>query len=836
MSAERDDNKLLRNLLAIYDERILLSLLNSTSPGAWTESVFERLMSKDGSDVKLTRAEFSQLSRLLPVPPLHHPHYDFDFIDLLAGVGGMRQAFESVGGRCVLTCERNVYARRMYRANFCCEHHPFYDDIQSLSVAHVPDHDVLLAHLPLPIFRSSLAGVSRAVQDKPAPSGAAAGPFFDVLRILAEKRAPFAVLLAPRGIANYDQGRGLKVALDVLSDLGYWVSDSDAVSDLVISCEHFVPQHKAYVVLVCFRRDLNLHTGFSLRDIRQFFPSRRPVLADILEPEVDEKYVLSLRSWRYLHEYGRRNKGSGFEYRLVTGDNVALALSSHYAQNPSSILIDRGYAPALDIDHPHNLAHRPRRLTPRECARMMGFDAPQASGFRIPVGDSQAYKLFGASAVVPAISAVAKLMRDRICAAKNSNENIDAPDRPPATIQSIFQRPADLDAVFCKIITTNDDSGRHGVLIPGAVYEMFPQIEGFDPEAAQNYTESIVTIWQDVGRIIEKKSSYKHYHRYPERRITALGSKKLDLAPRGTAILIGRHRADHRRFEVHVIYPDEPTYAAIVQECRFAPPLQGAYFFDSKWRAGEIKSVSSALSELLGKFDSVAGRYVRTLRPGDTGVGYTFEALVDISENNDRTADFKGIEIKTFRSKELKLDSQEKTDYFLQAPIWIDGLPKHAERVRLYGYVDENGRPALYSAVRCKENVHGFRLAAAVEEQRVYLEWKGRRVAYYSFEVLEKRLTEKHTETVFIAAASRGRGKDEEFCYESLLYCRSPSINAFVDLIPSGDIVLEIRMHLKPDGIVRDHGFAFRVFRSKLPSLYSEVICLRDRVSQAKQM
>ncbi len=290
----------------------------------------------------------------------------------------------------------------------------------------MPDHDVLLAGFPCQPF--SIAGVS-----KKNALGRAHGfecktqgtLFFDVARILAAKRPAAFLLENVKNLKSHDKGRTFQVILETLNELGYCIADLVHIAGKdpkIIDGQNFVPQHRERIVLVGFRKDLNVHEGLTLADISKYFPKHKPKLADILDSEIDEKYILTQKLWKYLFNYSieHKRRGNGFGYGLVTAQNVTRTLSARYYKDGSEILIDRGFDPRKPIDSPKNIKNRPRRLTPRECARLMGYDAPGSSTFRIPVSDTQAYKQFGNSVVVPVFSSVAKLMKPRIVAAKNA--------------------------------------------------------------------------------------------------------------------------------------------------------------------------------------------------------------------------------------------------------------------------------------------------------------------------------------------------------------------------------------------------------------------------------
>ena len=388
------------------------------------------------------------LMGLLPAKPKRKNPPAFQFIDLFAGIGGIRKGFEGIGGECVFTSEWNKYSVQTYKANYYNDpqKHTFNEDIREVTLSehhpeinaqveafvdkHIPDHDVLLAGFPCQPF--SLAGVS-----KKNALGRAHGfecktqgtLFFDVARILEVKRPAAFVLENVKNLKSHDKGNTFKIIAETLDELGYWVSDIEDMSSKdpkIIDGKHFIPQHRERIVLVGFRKDLKVHQGFTLKDIASEMPKKRMAFNDLLDKEVEDKYILTPRLWEYLYEYARKHqaKGNGFGYGLVDPKNpdaVARTLSARYHKDGSEILIDRGWDKALgekEFWDEKNQAQRPRRLTPRECARLMGFEQPDEAEFRIPVSDTQAYRQFGNSVVVPVFAAVARLMKDRILTAK----------------------------------------------------------------------------------------------------------------------------------------------------------------------------------------------------------------------------------------------------------------------------------------------------------------------------------------------------------------------------------------------------------------------------------
>lgn len=443
-AVETDAQALLEQVLEIYDLKTIVAQLNAVGEQHWSPAIVKRVVTLARANTRLSDNEVAQLTALLPKPPAHHPDYAFRFVDLFAGIGGIRHGFEAIGGKCVFTSEWNKHAVRTYKANWFCDphEHQFNADIRDITLSHhtdvsdseaqahirqhIPQHDVLLAGFPCQPF--SLAGVS-----KKNALGRAHGfacdtqgtLFFDVVRIIDARRPPVFVLENVKNLKSHDGGKTFRIIMQTLDELGYEVSDAadmGADDPKIIDGQHFLPQHRERIVLVGFRRDLGLHKGFTLRDIPDYYPARRPEFGELLDPTVDEKFILTPVLWKYLYRYARKHqaKGNGFGYGMVDPTrpgSVARTLSARYYKDGAEILIDRGWNKALgekDFDDPQNQKHRPRRLTPRECARLMGFEQPQGYQFRIPVSDTQAYRQFGNSVVVPVFAAVARLLRSRI--------------------------------------------------------------------------------------------------------------------------------------------------------------------------------------------------------------------------------------------------------------------------------------------------------------------------------------------------------------------------------------------------------------------------------------
>ncbi|MDM7857641.1 DNA (cytosine-5-)-methyltransferase [Thiopseudomonas acetoxidans] len=432
------DLEVISKLLGIYDQKFLAEHLNQIPNNNWTRETINRWV-KGKATPKLSKIEYDHLMALLPKPVVTPDNYDFKFIDLFAGIGGIRKGFEEQGGLCVFTSEWNKFATRTYKANFACDasFHTFNEDIRDVTLSADPsvseqeaynhinrviaDHDVLLAGFPCQPF--SLAGVSKknSLGVKHGFECDTQGTlFFDVARIIAAKRPAAFVLENVKNLKSHDRGKTFRTIMKTLDELGYWISDADhtdAKDPKIINGSNWVPQNRERIILVGFRRDLNVHEGFSLKDLP--IPESTPTLGNILEPWVDDKYILTPKLWEYLFNYAKKHqaKGNGFGFGLVGPNDRTRTLSARYYKDGSEILIDRGWDFSKAITDETNLLNRPRRLTPLECARLMGFSSPKGNEFKIPVSDTQAYKQFGNSVVAPLFAAIAKHMKPFIMAA-----------------------------------------------------------------------------------------------------------------------------------------------------------------------------------------------------------------------------------------------------------------------------------------------------------------------------------------------------------------------------------------------------------------------------------
>jgi DNA (cytosine-5)-methyltransferase 1 len=348
-----------------------------------------------------------ELLRIMAENRIANQSSSFSFIDLFAGIGGMRRGFQTIGGKCVFTSEWDRFSQETYRANYPMDHE-LAGDITKIEADDIPDHDVLLAGFPCQPF--SLAGVS-----KKNSLGRAHGfqcdmqgtLFFDVARIIAHHRPRAFLLENVKNLKSHDKGHTFDVIMKTLrEDLGYQVHTR------IVDARSWVPQHRERIFLVGFREE----NDFSLDNLKLPDPASGPRLSSILHPEdgseaadgyfiegdkgkVSSRYTLSAHLWGYLQDYAEKHrlKGNGFGFGLVGPGDVTRTLSARYHKDGSEILVKQK-------------RKNPRRLTPRECARLMGFDKLGEQEFKIPVSDTQAYRQFGNAVVVPVVEAVAQHM------------------------------------------------------------------------------------------------------------------------------------------------------------------------------------------------------------------------------------------------------------------------------------------------------------------------------------------------------------------------------------------------------------------------------------------
>ncbi|MFT5911751.1 MAG: DNA (cytosine-5)-methyltransferase 1 [Urechidicola sp.] len=324
----------------------------------------------------------------IPFPPVKNPK--FKFIDLFAGIGGFRMAFQNLGGKCVFTSEWDKYSQKTYEANY--GEVPF-GDITKVNEKNIPDHDILLGGFPCQAF--SIAGRRNGFEDTRGTL------FFDVARIIKEKQPKAFFLENVKGLRSHDKGKTLKTILKTLrEDLNYFVPDPE-----VMNAKNFgVPQNRERIFIVGFRKDLGI-TDFKYPE-----PFKEKVAFEEVkeEKEVSVKYYLSnvYLNTLYRHKARHAEKGNGFGYEIISDEGTANAIVVGGMGKERNLVLDErltNFIPVTKIKGEVNKKGI-RRMTPREWARLQGYP----DNFKIIVSDAQAYKQFGNSVAVPAIQATGK--------------------------------------------------------------------------------------------------------------------------------------------------------------------------------------------------------------------------------------------------------------------------------------------------------------------------------------------------------------------------------------------------------------------------------------------
>jgi DNA (cytosine-5)-methyltransferase 1 len=310
---------------------------------------------------------------------------NYKFIDLFAGIGGFRLALETFGCECIYTSDFDKYAQIAYIDNFGGE---VFGDITQIDEKYIPEHDILCGGFPCQAF--SLAGKKQGFDDTRGTL------FFDVARIIKEHNPKVLFLENVKNLISHDKGNTFKKIKDTIEELGYTVYYK------VLNAKDFgVPQNRARVYIICFKDPIQFEFPT---------PPMIPVkLGDILEQNVDQKYTISDKLWaghqRRKKEHGE--KGNGFGYSLFNSDSTYTStISARYYKDGSEILIEQ-------------IGQNPRKITPREAARLQGFP----DNYKINVSDSKAYKLFGNSVAVPVLTAVSEKIMSSLKNPKPINDS-----------------------------------------------------------------------------------------------------------------------------------------------------------------------------------------------------------------------------------------------------------------------------------------------------------------------------------------------------------------------------------------------------------------------------
>ncbi|MBS8263845.1 DNA (cytosine-5-)-methyltransferase [Mesobacillus boroniphilus] len=419
----------------------------------------------------------------------------FKFIDLFAGIGGIRLAFQELGGECVFSSEWDSKAQDVYEKNF--GERP-YGDITKIHEKDIPDHDILLAGFPCQPF--SLAGVSKknALGVKHGFEDETQGTlFFDIKRIIKEKRPKAFLLENVKNLKSHDNGKTFKVIMRTLErELGYRVYTK------VIDAKGVLPQHRERIYIVGFKKNIEF----------QFptLPTKGPVLNDILEKEVEEKYTLSDKLWNYLQSYAQKHKekGNGFGFGLADPSSYSRTLSARYYKDGSEILISQGEN------------KNPRRLTPRECAKLQGFP----DSFKIADSDWAAYKQLGNSVAVPVVKKIAQKMLHALKEERHNPNYYRGLLVDENYLNEVINRIDFYKDFYIKIISSDDFKAsltRSGsITISNDAWHLFFQTPGIIGESKE---KCIKIYWEQLEELTHSKVKWNGNKKNLNYKLTHIG-------------------------------------------------------------------------------------------------------------------------------------------------------------------------------------------------------------------------------------------------------------------------------------------------------------------------
>ena len=379
--------------------------------------------------------------------------------------------------------------------------------------------------------------------------------------------------------------------------------------------------------------------------------------------------------------------------------------------------------------------------------------------------------------------------------------------------------------IFAKILTANDDAGRHGVLIPSESYAFFPDLPIPDPSV------NTTLLFRGIDAITRatKQLGWKYYERYPERRITRLQTALNDkTAGRGLAIFVrseGDCESEDYFFDAAVEGRDDRFKALLDMLFGASVPTIPGAFVRLPVNAKRF-ALDDPLSDLLQRFDGLSNRWIDSRRAGPTGIGHTFESVVGVQENNDQGADFRGIELKCKLTRDAR-QASGKINLFQLAPVW-EAVQSSIDRLRKIGQVGDSGLYSCYSQISTTDNNLGLRLGVQPLSGGIDLYKESLLLGTWTRARLAERLMEKHSRAVFVKAQSRNGPTGIQYNYKELIYCERPDIQRFSGLVNSRRIVFEFTMTERPPGSVRNHGYPWRlVDERELDQLFALQVKLR---------
>lgn len=362
---------------------------------------------------------------------------------------------------------------------------------------------------------------------------------------------------------------------------------------------------------------------------------------------------------------------------------------------------------------------------------------------------------------------------------------------------------------FIKHLSKNDDSGRHGVLIQKEFYSFFPELK--ITRENENFKNKIKFEWKINGAWTEKISNYIYYHKYPERRLSSLNPDKLN-HQKNRIILIAKNS---KSFRAEVFISGTKYFEEILKLHHHQSFEEG---FSRKFsKKNYSDDLENEKNELIQKLKNISNQgWIKTHRSGSTGIGYTLETMLGIKANSSTEPDFKGIEIKSSR-----LESNVRISLFSKTPIYEPY--SRLKLVETHGYEDNKGRLNINQTIHYnKSNLRGWGLKY-FNENRLYTIKNNEKIFYWLRDILSEKLKSKHFRTMFVYAKNKGAGRNEEFKFIKAIYARDSNIENFDKELIDGNISIDLVMHKKENGLIRDHGFLFKITKNRMINLFSDI-------------
>jgi len=712
----------------------------------------------------------------------------FRFIDLFAGIGGLRIPFEKLGGECVFSSEIDTAAVQTYYTNF--REMP-EGDITTIPGDEIPEHDLLLAGFPCQPF--SIAGVSKnkSLGRKHGFGHATRGTlFFDVARIIEHHRPAAFVLENVKGLMSHDKGRTYQVIRGRLEDeLQY------NITSRVLDAKNVVPQHRERIFIVGFRADLGI--DFEFPEIK----STNMKLVDILETDLSdadiERFTLSDHLWKYLQDYKQKHSraGNGFGFGLVGPDDIARTLSARYYKDGSEILIKQN-------------GRNPRKLTHVEARRLMGFPENFISH------PTQSYKQFGNAVVPKIVDTFAPRIVELIEQAVQIRPQATEEQKKNPKIESLlsFFKTKDVDSVYLKHLSPNDNS-KHQIYVGGslAAASIFPfedaNIVKEGEGRRQRLKVPISLEWVDL----ESEQSWRApnsklilYPQYPEVRLSGFlqGCKKKPTC------LSGKEPEDGRILFLGINNAENTVFACVFDSqsgiSRNEVPEQKIHLHRSSFSEIEYSRFDEPIRDKLRSIinsnphkscilKDVKGHITETsynIR-NNNAAGYTMEAKLGVLPNGSQSPDYDGHEVKTLLGTTITLMTPEPKSGLYKE----QGLSKFLKK---YGYPDtKTGEYRLSKRHKVNRRHHDTGLTLVLEhknlhsgEKRVDFEGTlslvdddGTIAASWELGALLEHWMKKHSSTVIVRAK---KNEDGIVFLPDVLFCYGPNPSGLIDAFNRG--------------------------------------------------